>query len=398
MVPYQYTEDIFLEFYNLMVRHGFALTGQDQSATYNFYSLISNGSLLTQSQAGLIVKILKKHKVIAQKYNFDYSDQIENPVWKNEFRILDLTKKIFVEKDETGELLIFLKFPFSMKETFDREFSTEKDHFRHSKWNQEKKLREVKFSEINVVALYEFLQKHNFEIDDSFLEAVELVEEIWANQEDFVPHSTIFENQLVLINSNEYADAYFEKNSTGDIYHDMLLAKAMQFPLKLVSKSQEIVEKIASSNNNIFWIDSNEKLFDVYKKIDGKISIVLDRASNKEQWLETFIKDSEKCQISRSDIRICFRESKESNTGLNQWIKDNDLGRPVEDGKIFIFEHKPAKWLFKNNIDVKIVVTNNLYINPNTYVNDWMTSHPCVIYLGEIKPTLPKGATSFDIL
>ena len=61
-------------------------------------------------------------------------------------------KKIFVKEDEAGELLIFLKFPFSMKETFDREFSTEKDHFKHSKWNQEKKLREVKFSEINVVA------------------------------------------------------------------------------------------------------------------------------------------------------------------------------------------------------------------------------------------------------
>ena len=81
-----------------MVRHDFALTGQDQSATYNFYSLISSGSLLTQSQAGLIVKILKKHKVIAQKYNFNYADQIENPVWKNEFRILDLTKKIFVKE------------------------------------------------------------------------------------------------------------------------------------------------------------------------------------------------------------------------------------------------------------------------------------------------------------
>ena len=285
-----------------------------------------------------------------------------------------------------------------MKEVFDREFSTEKDHFRHSKWNQEKKLREVKFSEINVVALYEFLQRHHFDIDDSFLEAVESVEEIWANQEDFLPYSTIFENQLVLINSNEYADAYFEKNSNGNIYHDMLLAKSMQFPLNLISKSQELVQKIASSGNNVFWIDSNEKLFDVYKKIDGKICIVLDRASHKEQWLENFIKDSEKCQISRSDIRICFRESKESNSGLNQWIKDNGLGGPVEDGKIFIFEHKPSKWLFKDNIDVKIVVTNNLYINPNTYVNDWMTSHPCVIYLGEIKPTLPKGAKSFDIL
>jgi hypothetical protein len=392
-----YAEDIFVEFYNLMIQHGFSLTSQDHSAAYNFYSLLSSGAQLTQSQAGLIVKILKKYQITAQKYNVDYKDKIENPVWKKEFRILDLIKKVFVEKNEAGELLIFLKFPFSMKEMFDREFSTEKEHFRHTRWNQERKLREVKFSEINVVALYEFVKKHQFEVDDSFLEAVESIENIWNNQEDFIPYSTIFENQLVLMNSNEYADTYFEENSKGNIYHDMLLAKSMQFPLKLLRKSKEIIEKIAASENNIFWVDTNEKLFDIYKKIDGKICIVLDRASYKDQWLDQFLKDSATFEIPRSDIKVCFRESKESDKGLNQWIKDNGLGGPIEEGKIFIFEHKPAKWLFKDKIDVKLIVTNNLYTNANTFVNDWMTSHPCIVYLGEIKPTLTK-VKSFDVL
>jgi len=171
----------------------------------------------------------------------------------------------------------------------------------------------------------------------------------------------------------------------------------MQFPLKLVGKSKEIIEKIAASENNIFWVDTNKKLFEIYKKIDGKICIVLDRASYKDQWLEQFLRDSATFEIPRSDIKVCFRENKESDKGLNQWIKDNSLGGPIEEGKIFIFEHKPAKWLFKDKIDVKLIVTNNLYINANTFVNDWMSTHPCVVYLGEIKPTLTK-VKSFDVL
>jgi hypothetical protein len=397
MTSYHYTEDIFIEFYRLMIQHGFALAGQDHSAAYNFQNLLTSGSQLTQSQAGLIVKILKKYKTIAQKYNFDYSDQIDDPVWKKEFRILDLTKKVFVEKDENGELMVFLKFPFSMKELFDREFSTEKEHFKHSRWNQERKLRQINFTDINVVALYEFVKKHQFEIDDSFLDAVESVENIWSNQENFIPHSVIFEQRIVLMNSNEYADAYFEEHSTGNISHDMLLAKEMCFPLKISKKPEKIVEKIASNKNNIFWIDTNEKFFDLYKQVDEKICIVLDRASYKDKWLETFVEDSKKCGVSKSDIRVCFRDNKDQDRGLNQWIKDNDLGGPVEGGKIFIFEHKPAKWLFKDNIDVKIIVTNNLYISSNTFINEWMTSHPCVVYLGEIKPTLTKVKT-FAIL
>jgi hypothetical protein len=177
----------------------------------------------------------------------------------------------------------------------------------------------------------------------------------------------------------------------------MLLAKEMCFPLKISKKPEKIVEKIASNKNNIFWIDTNEKFFDLYKQVDEKICIVLDRASYKDKWLETFVEDSEKCGVSRSDIRVCFRDNKDQDRGLNQWIKDNDLGGPVEGGKIFIFEHKPAKWLFKDNIDVKIIVTNNLYISSNTFINEWMTSHPCVVYLGEIKPTLTKVKT-FAIL
>ena len=94
---------------------------------------------------------------------------------------------------------------------------------------------------------------------------------------------------------------------------------------------------------------------------------------------------------------MCFRENKDSNTGINQWIKDTGVGGKVEDGKILIFEFKPAKWLFKEQENVKLLVTNNLYPATNTITKDWLSSHPCVIYLGDIKPATQRGHTIVEL-
>ena len=77
---------------------------------------------------------------------------------------------------------------------------------------------------------------------------------------------------------------------------------------------------------------------------------------------------------------------------------------PGKDGLLHISEItwerlNTMEGVFKegDKIDVKLIVTNNLYTNANTFVNDWMSSHPCIVYLGEIKPTLTK-VKSFDVL
>jgi len=75
---------------------------------------------------------------------------------------------------------------------------------------------------------------------------------------------------------------------------------------------------------------------------------------------------------------------------LNKWIKNNNLGGKIEDSDILIFNHKPAKWVFKEDNFVKILVTT--MINPSTHAvtKDWLETHPCVIYLTDIRPTV-KG-------
>lgn len=397
MLKSNYVEDIFLTFYQLMIRHGFALSKQDSNAAYNFQNLLSNGEKITKSQGNLILKILEKYKLIANQYNFDYANCIQTPEWRQEFRSLDLSKKITVEQQETGEKFVILKFPYNLKEIFDKEFPPENGYGIISSWDHERKVRVVPFNKINIIALNEFVKKYQFEMDDSFIESVSIVENIWNDQDQYIPHSIIFENKIILMNSNEYVDEYFEKHATGNLAQDVFLAKSMNFLLKIDRMPENTVEKISTSNCNKFWIKNFEDFFHLYKDINDKICILLDRNTVVQSWIEKFVENAEKNGVDRRDIRVCFRAPKEDTSDLNQWIKDNDLGGPVADGKIYIFHHKPAKWLFKDGINVKIIVTNGIYPETHSLTKDWMNSHPCVVYLSDIKPTPNKGTKIVEL-
>lgn len=390
MSTFTFVEDLFLEFARCNSIHGFVGHPTDYRAVVNFTNIISNHESLTQSQANLILKILKKYIVQARTNNIDYGSLLDEPRWKHSFRILDLSKKIFVAKNEDNQVILCLKFPFGLKDSFLQFFGHKNSSHDLSSWDHEEKIRKINVKDVNLIHLYEWGKENGFEFDEKFLNLVFEAENAWENEDKITPHSIIFENQAVLMNSNQDADNFFEKHSTGDLYNDLFLAKSMNFPLENYSDFKHPIEKIAASKSNIFWIKENFDFFKVYEHVKGKICVILDRAASREDWLKKFIDDSEKFGVNRNEIKICFRDGKHDQGNFNQWIKEKGLGGNVSDGKLLIFEGKPAKWLFRDNVDVKIIVTNNLFSNSTLWVNDWMKSHPCVIFLSEHKPTLTK--------
>ena len=276
-----------------------------------------------------------------------------------------------------------------LKKEFDDEFEEKQHGWSMSTWNHERKLRQLNVYDTNLIQLYEFAIRHNFEIDETFMIALGEVEEIWQNQDQVLPSCNIVGNMVVLENSSDETFAWWEEHFTGNIDSDLLLAKSMGYPYS--GKPHTTIEKIAASTKNSFWIKSNKEFFEIYKSVNGKVCVVLDRTADILSWLKEFVADADAAGISRDEIKVCFRETKESNTGINDWIKSNGVGGKVEDGKILIFEYKPAKWLFKEQENVTMLVTNNLYPATNQTTKDWFSSHPCVIYLGDIKPSEQRG-------
>lgn len=381
MLSSHYVEDIFLEFYDLIHLKGIRIETPDLTALTSFYNIVVIDNPLTQNQGNFLLKILRKYQPLYAKLGYDYAPALVVPTWKTPFRIIDLSKKIWIEKTEDKKVIVCIKFPYQIKNEFDHEF---KD-INSSTWDHERKMRFVSLYDCNLIQLHDFVSRHNFEIDDSFLITLGEVEEIWQTQDKIVPYCEILDNVVQLKNCNEDTGIWWNEHCTNDLEHDLLLAKSMGFTLKETPTT--LVEKIAHSKANQFWLKTNSELFSLYKSVNGKMCIVLDRVGDTKDWLQKFVNDADTAGITRTDIKVCFRADKDEDQTINTWIKDQGLGGKVEEGKILIFNHKPAKWLFKEQDSVKIVVSNNLYPSTNMISRDWFESHPCVIYLGDIKPS-----------
>lgn len=389
MISSHFAEDIFVEFEFLVAQGRIDVQNNDFAPIISLADRLSRGEEITQNQANYIIKLLEKYKNVAAATGVDYKSKLVNPQWKKPFRVLDLTKKIYVEKTDAGTLEVCVKFPFQLKAEFDKEIKATNSNNIVGHWDSENKVRRLNFFDANLISLNDFALKHSFEIDESFLELLSEVEEIWQNAEEYAPCSVRIGRDVHLVNASNETEEYFQANKTGNVFDDLLLAKQMGYPAKDLPNMTRY--NMVSSSENSFWLKENRQFFSIYKEISGNICVILDRTSDVLPWLQQFVADADISGVSRDEIRVCFRENKDSNKGLNEWVKLAGVGGKVDSGRIFIFESKPAKWLFKNFKDVKLVVTNSLYPATNNITKELFSSFPCVIYLGDIKATNAKG-------
>jgi hypothetical protein len=389
MLKSVFAEDVFSSFTDLVTAGIISVQAQDHAPIISFYTRIYNNEPLTKNQANYILKILEKYKYLSAIAGLDYQHSLATLQWQRPFRILDLSKSMYVERSITGQIEVCLKFPFQLKTEFDAEINSGSLLSKSSKWDPEEKVRRLNIYDFNLISLYEFANKHNFEIDESFMSVLADVEEIWQNSDDVVPYCEVTDHGVELKNASLDAEEWWQQHRTETVENDLLLAKSMGFPLRKIPVNS--VEKIATSQENAFWVKDKDQFFSIYKQVSGRICVMLDRTSNTLQWLQTFVAEADKHAVSRDEIKVCFRDSKDSVTGLNEWIKLAGVGGKVETGRILIFESKPAKWLFKDSQDVTMLVTNNLYPPTNNMAKEWFQSHPCVIYLGDIRPSEQRG-------
>ena len=385
-----FVEDIFIKFRDHILSQNLPIQYQDYSPIDSFYTKLIGGEQITKNQANFILKILEKYKKNSAVAGYDYTDLLIHASWKMPFRQLDLSKKIYVEKNQSSVIEICLKFPYQLKSEFEKQIDDGKSPtYKSNYWDNENKIRRLNLYDYNLIHLYEFAARHDFEIDETFMSVMADVEEIWQNCENITPCCEIIDDEIVLKNVPSSTLSWWNDNRSHQHFDDLLLAKSMGCFLN--KTPENLIEKIAVSKETTFWIKNNDDFFCLYNHLDSKVVIILDRTSKILDWLQQFVVDAEKNGVSRDLIKVCFRDSKEESRGVNEWVKAAGVGGKIDQGRIFIFEHKPAKWLFKDPDDVKIVVTNNLYPHVSQGIKDWIDSCSLSIYLGDIRPAEPKG-------
>ena len=382
-----YIEDIFLKFFDTMSTNRIFMQPNDRSAAVSFYTNLNSNVQLTENQAKYILRILTKYRNTCQPY-YDFIVHLEQPLWKNSFRIIDQSKKVWIEQ-EGKEIWMCFKFPFQLKEEFDREIISQHGWAsQSSQWDRERKIRKLKFYDYNSMTVFDFCKEKDFEIDESFMEALSNVEEIWQNQKFHQRRSVIENNQVFLRNAPEDALDYFNDHKSNKVFSDLVLAKNMGYIYD--EKPNNIFEKIASNKGNRFFSRDIEQFLELSYGVEGKILLILERSESTEDWIRHLAFEIEKLGYDKTDFRVCFRSSNKENPDFNKWVNQSGFGGKIQDAKFLIFQQKPAKWLFKDVNDVIIVATNELLPGMNSTARAMFNNHPCVVFIGEFKPVKDK--------
>ena len=364
---------------------------QDRSAAHSFYDSIMQGKHFTEKQAQYVLKILFKYRKVVSD-EIDYGNHMEMPQWKREFRVIDTSKKVWIEEVDKTQRII-LRFPFHFKTDFD-DFIKEIRYNRDSenRWDPERKVRTLSLYGYNLVLLKEFLKVNDFEIDHEFNDVVERVEEIYWDVKEYSKLSKIIEGSVELKNASDSAKVYFRKHKTGKINSDLVLAKSMGHIFGGKNKNiNSWNKKIASETGNHFWIKDLSDFIKLGYSVDGRIAIILDRTGDVNSWLYTLCDTIDNCGFDRSDFRVCFRANKHADGDhLNTWVREQGFGGKIEGAKFLIFNQKPAKWLFKDEKDVTILASNNLFATGTSMMRNLFKNHPCIVYIGDIEPTIQE--------
>ena len=116
-----YFENIFIAFYEKLHFPYTKFSDEDSKAAMNFYSIISMDNQLTYAQGKYVIQLLKKYHLLAKAHGVVYDKSLTGISWKNGFRVLDMTKRVWVEEDDE-KLWICFKFPYNLKDELEKEF------------------------------------------------------------------------------------------------------------------------------------------------------------------------------------------------------------------------------------------------------------------------------------
>ena len=377
--------------------------GWEKNFVESLATQLSNGNTLTEKQAALSIKLLKKYQVPLEVY-FKTKIDLDNPVFAHPFR------KLFIEKTITVRNgFIQVKFPYDEElikaiQKFVSESAVVPENIYTSstakayigQWNHEDKVWAFSLREETVLWLGSNLLSRNFTADATFLEWYNNINTIIDNAND---HAVIavktdskfaFKNASnkipVLDTSNVVEFLLHSKNYGVSIWDDAIASELRN------SECSPITTALLNATGMVY-VDSRVYDLENFKELllfGGPILIVIPGGSEIKH-TEAWHKYAASIGIANKDIAVMFRTPNQDNGGFNQYVKDNELNNNIhDDTKIVFVSTKIPKPLVKSGIVFNTVINLGYYSNMHFSMNILLTSPANIVYYNDKKP---QGAT-----
>jgi hypothetical protein len=335
--------------------------------------LLYNGNQLTEKQGLLAVRLLNKYRNELRPFVATLDDDLDNPRWKNSFRVLPKHKTIKIGIHNQASKLhhgkcILVEFPYDndLVEAF-RTRNTGLHELHKGSWDSNIKKWVFALTETNIEWLGNILLTKEFQPDTEFSELHQRVVDTLADLESHIPMIVSSNGSYILKNTHKsvpdietdnLTEALFLAREYGITTWDNTVDVQIDNNLHPVTKTI-----LSISDKKHPWIDSNIHSVDVFKDLIryGGPALVIVPGGSELELLDTWVKFTERQNIESKNLSVMFRLPNEQ-SAFNEYVRLAGLNNPVDENTRIVFvSTKITKPLIKSGVKFDTVINLGYY-------------------------------------
>jgi hypothetical protein len=358
-----YVDDIIFELDKFGVENlNRCVPHRDRRILENMPVLLNSDTYITESQANLILKILKNNLEYLNFIGPSLVLAVKNPTWRKKFKTLEVIRKVSIFQAPNKDFLIDVYFSYD-SEIIKILKGLEKVAQIDKKYNEVKHVFFV-LEETACVNIHKVLESLNFEFSDDFLEILEKIKNIdieqiqskfnFTNFNQEKIKEDILQNDLLILDRKiryQYEfSSNFDKNTENSLAYK--IANRKKIPVYLDPQQVTLIDIL--KNLLVLKRDKILLIFDEYKPVD-----CVEQLKNVKNSL---------VQLNENNVGIYFRfDNKNDGKEFNKLIAENSFNKKLNtDTKIVgIANGKIPKFMIDNEWypDAAITFTNSFRNN-----------------------------------
>lgn len=359
---------------------------------------LDRGNNLTEKQAIVALRLLRKCKNELRPEHPKIDDILENPTWKNPFRVLSTAKRFGIEQIEISPNVrskhIYVEFPYDHEivETFRKRNGTVHEAHRGS-WNNELRKWVFTLSETTILWLGDYLKGFGFEADEEFTDLYNEADQIRNSIENHLPMLTLSDGKYEIKNLPVDVDTFSPRNLTEALFlareygvtcwDDEIESRISQ---EVNPHTRKIIE---STIRNRPWFNSEEiKISDFATDLltySNAVLVVIPGGSEltlTRKWVNF----ANSLGIKNSEMSVMFRLPN-NQAEFNQYVKDELLNNPVDSStKIVFVNTKITKPVIKSNVKFDAVINLGYYNYMHFTMETMVENAPILVYYNIKEP------------
>jgi hypothetical protein len=362
------------------------IPNRDKKILISLSKQIHSGHFLTENQSKLLVKILKENQGYLALDSDEKNSAIENPTWSKSFRVIEQVRKIFLSKEQDGQIIVEFTYNKRLRQiTSDLNKVIEGQML-----SLNSKQYVIPLTEKNAHIIVNTFKKHNFDIDPSLMNFYEEISEILESTKNKFEIFEIKNEKIILA----------VKEDIGEISEDNLILlndRRHRYQYTIFQKNPEnsLKNAIANRPGTKVWIDpKTTSMTDLVESLVElkrfPVLVIFNGHEAKEciQNLEILSKSLEKTSMN-NHVGIYFRfdNGNETNKIFNNTISklgyNSFLSNAVQ--VVGIMNNKLPKFMVSSNWQAKSVISfsNNFKNNKTSY---YCNDVDLIVYYNERRP------------